>query len=286
MVAPLAPSPVALNSCTVSVRDPATTIPVGRFQFDVRTHPFGALTAFCEDDVCVLGPDGEPLRGLAVDLYDVDQTVAAATPPSGYVNPLAVTVDGELYVDLAQTYEPSCVTTAVATTLLQGGGANSTTDLGNPITHCVTNSTGAACKLRRSVTIRNASIENPPTDPASGTITAPLNNAGDAAVVDCATIRQCDPTPADMVYQLDVNGETLQVVRAMTGQASTYSGTIQLADVTVAADTDYTLTVQPELLVVAPASARFPIAGGSIMTCLQLVCPPANRGFVSTEACT
>jgi hypothetical protein len=273
----VASTPIALGSCTVSVRDPAQTVPRGRLQFDVRTYPYGALAAFCDVDSCILGPDGEPLRGLGVDLYGVDQTEPSATPPSGYANPLGITSSNELFVDLPVQYEPTC------STLTVGGQFTATAgNLGAALTQCVSNTSGRPARLRRVLTVTNASIQDPPGTP--GTLNISVDTGSGDGTIDCGDIETCVGR-ADAQYVLDVDGTGYQIVRARSGQASAYSGSIRLPDVQLAAAATYTTTVQPELEILSAASAAFLTNGGVVELCSTLVPSPPSTDPLTTPTC-
>lgn len=280
---------VALGSCTIAPRDPASTLPrPGRLQFDVRPYGLGALAAFCDTDSCILGPDGEPLRGLGVNLTNRDQIEADAQPDATYVNPLRVAPDNSLYVDLPTQYQKTCDTVAVGGFFIDG-----TQNLGAAASACVSNpSTTTAGIVERWVQVENASIENPP-GTAGGTIAIEASgNVPDAGgnvtltgTLDCDDVNGC-LTSADALLRItSETGATYDIVRAQTGQASVFTGRFDLPDVSIAAGADYTSTAQMSLQMITAASDRFPINGGTLTLCARLVLPPPNDGFTTTPTC-
>ena len=280
----MALAPIALSSCTVSVRDPETTIPAGKMQVDVRLAECGGLAAFCDDGEC-----GDACTGLGVCLWGVDQTERVDVP-DGFVNALAIASDGCIVNTAAPRFLPVCETFDVGGQFVQGGGDGSLTSLGGELCVCVSNPTGADCLVRRKVTVVGASIENPPAVGGGGDVQVGLSfNSTDghvsSATVDCGDVAGCAGTAADARYQVTVDGEVLPILRARTGGAAANSTTIDLGDVSLAAGETYQMCAQPELLMVSAAGGRFPLEGGRVTLCVELVCPDAGQVFAQSEVC-
>lgn len=271
--------PRALSSCTISVRDPQSTRPAGRLQFDVRAYQIGALTEFCDTDQCVLGPDGEPLRGLGINLFGVDQTEAAADPPAGYVNPLGITASNELFVDLAGRLEPVCTERSVGGQQVASAG-----NVGGVLSQCVSNTTGRVVRARRRVTVVNASVIDPPRAGVSGSIT--VDTSGPSATIDCDEIQGCEPAAGDVEYRLTIGGDVYSIVRAMSGQSAVATTTFDLPAVTVAADGSLTTEIQAGVVFHSNPGGSVFVNGGTVRVCTELVSGrPSDGVFQEPTTC-
>lgn len=223
-------------------------------------------------------------------------------------------------------------TTASQDSYVQGGNADSVTALGAPTTVEVEHKKGCdVARLKRTITVIGASIEDPPGTATGGTVpvnvtvaTTPITPAGtvetgqfvtgiqtgaDAnghttinpqngeavtgigagqpvevvtgiteAKFNCSELDDCEGNPANVCYQIDVDGIKVPIVGACTGGCPTNSTTVCLPDIDISPGDTVTVTAQPELFVKTPAGDRFPITHGQIILCAEIEYAPPG-GF-------
>lgn len=312
------PSPVGLSSASLSWRDPATTTPAGRLQADARTHYYGGL-AVRDNPSGLLGPDGQPLCGLSVDLCGLTQTgpdtgtatvTGVSDPPAGYKNPLRVSNDGCLWFDPANVvtyYLPACTTASVPSQSILGGTGNR--DLGSPVTVCITNDCPGPAVVRRTIKVLNASIIDPPPSAGSGgridfqvalpeyNVNSVPTNGGvtpgtatpkdlGAASITCAQIANCDDARSEVLYFLTVDGGfDIHVLRAGTNQSAATSITFELDEFVATPGGTHTMTVTPRLAEFISPLGTYTVFPGQIQVCMQLVCLPPGSSVQQTPGC-
>ena len=274
-------APAALPSCSIVPRSPDSTSPPGRLQFDLRVHQLGGLFSDCQDGVGspILGPDGQPLRGVGVNIYGHPQTASDPTPERDcYVNPLKVTADNELYVDRdwpVQFFRPveTCQSIPGRDVVWSAGAGRLNLDETFGMT--VTNETCVVTWLERWVTINSWEILDPPSsttvlvDPLVAEVVASLDDNTVSTTVDTGAgtgsgtvdnpevsgtvsitrqnIDDLSSPEAVIRYWLDVNGQGFLVGSASTGQVAAGTQTIRLPIVNLQPGQADTTTIQAYL---------------------------------------
>ena len=162
------PTSVPLNTCTITTRDPSTTVPPGRVQQDVRVHPQGGLEERCDEEC------DTPGRGLAVSICG-NPTIA--NPPSVTVtdedgNTTTIEQDsllrrssaGCLWVkrSLGRRFKRVIGATVAQPASLNAG---STANFGDPTEITITNDGADAACYEICVDICNAFIDCPTGEP-------------------------------------------------------------------------------------------------------------------------
>lgn len=269
----MACSPVGVNTCTFVWRDPAEND--GRLLGDVRIHQLGALQQSCQDGVSspILGPDGQPLRGLGLNLYGHAQTAADAVPSAGYTNPLKITAANELYLERdypVEFYRPYTVQQSpTVRDVLWTQGANQLL-LDTTFGLTVTNSSPVDGWYERWLSVLSWSIIDPPpsTIPLIDPITVPVSGVTTSVSVDLNTgtgtgsqtgapyatitrqnIDDVQSPEAIINYSISVDSGAGAVAAVLIGQVETGgiaggSQTIRLSDVLLAAGASHTTTLQ------------------------------------------
>lgn len=222
----------------------------------MRLHPLSGLEAVCDPPDCP-DPDGTSGIGLAVCLQGESEPVSSGAPPVGYVNPLRRDDNGCLYAAIET--EGGCARASLnygEQMANPSAGAAGTA----PASVTLANGTGVACKARRTVTILNAGIEDPP---------ASTNG-----------------TPADIALAIEVDGaERYRVARARTGGVASASTTIELPEVLIAAGGTLELEARPYVEVISAAGDRYPIAYGEVQVKMVMVCPAPGAAFTEADLC-
>lgn len=310
----MATSPVALNSASVNWRSPDTTNPVGRLQGDVKPYFWGGLEVV-DNPGGLLGPDGNPLCGVSIDLEGLSQsgvdpgdgsTTGVLDPPDGYQNPLRITENGDLWIDqsLTPTFIEACVEESY--TGRDVVAASAPESLGTTVSVCVENTTSQQCLVERKVSLLNAAIFDPPPS-AGGTFTIdlevalpeytvddgpdpsianPTGGATGTTSITCAQIEGCDDARSMVLYYLRVNGGfDIHAVRACTGTCPSQSMTYDLPPLFVGAGETLTMTVEPRLQQIVTPTGTYSVFPGTIRACMKMICLPSGGSFTATPTC-
>jgi len=229
---------IPLNSCSLVWADPNTTLPKGRLQGHVRTHPTGSLKEICPTDDC-----DNCGRGLAICVRGEDVCDDLESPPTcvnddgtdRFKNALRRDVNGCLWVDVRRVFagvtpERTPLTPAAGLAPASGGLTFATETTSYENKSCFDQ------KVRVDICINNAVIGGP---------------------------TPSDSGPAQIEYQIVVDG-TVYNVFCSAGEYECQSTVVCVGLVDLSAGDTLTNSLEGLLNYSNDAGGDFPYSSGEI----------------------